>query len=175
MMNKRRFYFAAVGILVIGLALFAARSPRPEMRQPRSGTPVHEVTKQFLLKKNTKIAKFTAERMDKQALQLIEASSSTWLNRWWNNIDLKALEQTYTKDLSLHMQAMAEVMKARREAGGSLQKLDEFDFQNMLRHSDYVLSTKLSSARVKRVSTYVQQSYKAERKFTSLRPMLASN
>lgn len=174
-MRKSSLYFIVLILLALGLVLFAARSPRLEVRQPRSDTAVHPVTKQFLLKKNTALAKATAERLDGQAVRLIEASSATSLQRWWRGVDLRTLESRYRSDVTLHLQAMAEVMKLRRENGGRLAKLHEFDFQNLLRKSDYIVSSRLTQTKLNSISPYILQAYKSERKFTSLRPLLAAN
>lgn len=171
---KSRNYFIALGILLVGFALFAFRGPDLELRQPRSGTPVHPVTKQFLLKKNTALAKTTAESLGRQALGLIEASTTPAWQRWWRGVNLSKLESQYRHDVKIHMQAIAEVMRLRRENGGSLTKLYEFDFQNLLRKSDSILSSRLTRDHLHLVAPELLQAYKSERKFTSLRPLVAS-
>lgn len=145
------------------------------MRQPQIGAHVHPVTKRFLFQKNIVEAKLSAERLDTQVRLLIEASSMTFVERWAKSIDLKKMELQYADDVARHVTAMTEVMKIRRENGGKLKKLHEFDFQNLLRQSDYLLSLQLTTTNLWKVSPYAMQAYKTERKTTSLRPLMASN
>ena len=174
-MKKSRLYFVALSILLVGFALFAFKPKSPKVRQPQIGAHVHPVTKRFLFQKNIAEAKASAERLDHQVRVLIDASSMNVVERWAKSVDLKKLENQYAQDIASHVLAMTEVMKIRRENGGRLKKLHEFDFQNLLRQSDYLLSLQLTSTKLWKVSPYAMQAYKTERKTTSLRPLVASN
>jgi hypothetical protein len=162
MMKKRRAYIAAVVIVVVGLSLFAFKGKNPTVRQPQIGAPVHPVTKKFLLQKNIAQAKQTAERMDDSMRALIEASSMSFAQRWVKSVDLPKMENQFSQDLKNHVQAMTEIMKTRREYG-SLKKLREFDFQNLLRKSDYLLSLDISIHRMKTLSPNIYHAYLSER------------
>lgn len=175
MKRKYQAYFAVLVIVVAVVALFGFRPNNPEMRQPQVGATVHPANKRFVFQKNILEAKQSAENLDEQARGLLEASSMNYVERWYKSVDLKAMESRYAKDVNRHLLAMAQVMKLRRENGGKLRGLHEFDFQNLLRKSDYVLSLHVTSPHLKKVAPNLMSFYKLERKVTSLRPLVAAN
>ena len=175
MMRKYQAYFAILVVVVAVTALFGFKGHNPKARRPQIGVTVHPATKRFLFHKNIVEAKQSAERLDAQARGLIEAKAMGYWERWTKTIDLKKMEDRYARDVVKHVSAMTEVMKIRRENGGKLRALHEFDFQNLLRKSDYLLSLKITSSQFKKVSPDLWSFYKLERKVTSLRPLVAAN
>lgn len=99
---------------------------------------VQPLSKPFQLKKSMLSAKKSAERLDQQAQELMKVSYLNGWSRWRANIDIDSMEEQYSRDVVSHLKAMTKLMKFRREAGG-LKKLQEFDFQNMVRKSDYLM------------------------------------
>lgn len=175
MKRKYRAYFAILVIFAAAFCLLGFREKNPKMEQPQVGAVVHPANKRFVFQKNILEAKQSAERLDQQARGLLEASSMNYLERWNKSIDLKAMETRYAKDVVRHVAAMAQIMKLRRENGGKLRGLHEFDFQNLLRKSDYLLSLKVTTRHLQKVSPALLSFYKLERKVTSLRPLVAAN
>lgn len=49
------------------------------------------------------------------------------------------MQKQYSNEMLAHLQAMSRIFRMRRETRG-FAKLREFDFQNMIRKSDYLLA-----------------------------------
>lgn len=175
MKRKYQVPFVVLVLVVAVLALVGFKPNNPEMRQPQVGATVHPANKRFVFQKNILEAKQSAERLDEQARGLLEASAMGPIERWYKSVDLQALETRYRQDVNRHVLSMAQVMKLRRENGGKLRGLHEFDFQNLLRKSDYVLSLQVTSPHLKKVAPSLMSFYRLERKVTSLRPLMAAN
>lgn len=130
--------------VILSVASFSQASVRREnlsMRQPTKGAAAYNVARakaQFSLTFTR--AMVSAESLDKQIAPYLKASSMGILERWHKNIDLNAMRAQYSQKVLIHLNAMAELMKMRNSQGESFKKLHEFQFQNLLRKSDYVLA-----------------------------------
>lgn len=61
------------------------------------------------------------------------------VDRWLNKKDFDDMKMKYSKNMMAHLKAMTVVFTVHRQSR-EFQKLREFDFQNMIRKSDYLLS-----------------------------------
>lgn len=139
-LRNSTLFFVAVTITVSGFA-----SPRGKrLRQTRSGVIVNTLSKRDIkLNYEMHSALSWAERIDQQVIPLMEVSSMGQIERWMKNKDLDSMKMEYSKNMISHLKAMTVVFKSRRQSRGFL-KLREFDFQNMIRKSDYLLSLYLT-------------------------------
>lgn len=104
-----------------------------------------------LIQDKISAAKSWADRMDAQTFEILQASSVSPLQRWMQGSSLSYLEKQLSRDTVEHLRTMADVMRTRRELGG-FKKLREFDFYNMLRKSDYLLSLEMTRKSLKDLS-----------------------
>lgn len=144
--------FIACAILAAELLLVGVQNHALTMRQPISGVSVYKMPKRQELEINMQAAKRWAERLDTQSLHILAVSSMSGFDRWRRGVDIESMKTQYSKDMIAHLKAMTSILKARREKGG-FKKLREFDFQNMIRKSDYLLSlnvTKVSFEHLKK-------------------------
>ncbi len=146
-MNKKMQWFTRISaVCFVGLAILAAELSLVGLqhrnlttRQPISGVPVQRLGKRFEFQRNMQAAKKWAERLDAQASELLQVSSMGRFERWRKDIDVDGMKRHYTQDMMAHLKAMTTVFKMRRENGG-FKKLREFEFQSMIRKSDYLLA-----------------------------------
>lgn len=156
-----------------GVSFAKGKSMNLKLRQPIRGASVQRVVKQKLLSSRLEMARKGAESLDAQSMQLLDLSTMSPLQRWMSNRSLSQMQKQYSTEMLSHLQAMTVVFKSRREAGG-FTKLNEFDFQNIVRKSDYLLALQVTQgslqefAQEKNSGPWVQkilESYNYERKF----------
>lgn len=135
--NQKRIVLTLVIALLGFVGLFLSHSP--EVRQPMNVVGGQSLSPRLLVKKNMVNAKITAERLDEETGRIIGALGMNRVQRWFRGVHLERIQQQYDRDLLWHLTAMGELFKYRRQLGG-LKKLQEFEFQNLVRRSDYVLS-----------------------------------
>lgn len=156
MTTKMQLFLRASALGFVGLALLASELTLVGFkhrgliaRQPITvGTvqiPVQTLGKPRALQMNIQAAKRWADRIDAQRAMLMEASAMSPWQRWRKNVNIEMIKKQYSEDMVSHLKAMTAILKARREGGG-FQKLREFDFQNMVRKSDYLLSLNVTKA-----------------------------
>ncbi len=87
-----------------------------------------------------KRANTSAEGLDQQIVRYLEVASMGRLERWQKGIDLDLVKVEYSQRVLGHLNSMTNLMKMRRSSGNKFKKLYEFDFQNLMRKSDYVLA-----------------------------------
>ncbi|ASD63281.1 hypothetical protein [Bdellovibrio bacteriovorus] len=147
MTNKMKLYSRTLAIFFVGLTLLAGELSLASLqrksltvRQPTKGAAVHGLASKQKLLLGLNKAKTSAEGLDLQIGRYLEISSMGAFQRWQKNIDFDAVKDEYSQRVLNHLQAMTELMKLRRSSHGQFKKLYEFDFQNLIRKSDYVLS-----------------------------------
>lgn len=158
--------FVAFAILAAELTLVGVQQRSLAMRQPISGVSVYKMPKRQMLEMNMQSAKRWAERLDTQSLHLLAVSSMSGFDRWRRGVDIDSMKTQYSKDMIAHLKAMTSILKMRREKGG-FAKLREFDFQNMIRKSDYLLSLSVTKSCLEHLS-------KEEGSTETVREVLAS-
>lgn len=120
-------------------AMAAARGSNPKVRQPQRVSSVQGLARDRVLENQFAMAWKWAEALDAQSFRLLESATMSPLSRWSQNVNLFAMQKQYSHDLLAHLQSMTRIFKLRRESRG-FAKLREFDFQNMIRKSDYLLA-----------------------------------
>ncbi|WII73716.1 hypothetical protein QJS83_07485 [Bdellovibrio sp. 22V] len=145
------FGFVAFAILAAELSLVGVQRQALIMRQPTSGVSVYKMPKRQMLEMNMRSAKRWAERLDAQSLHILSVSSMSGFDRWRRGVDIDSMKTQYSQDMIAHLKAMTSILKIRREKGG-FAKLQEFDFQNMIRKSDYLLSLSVTKSCIEHLS-----------------------
>lgn len=172
MTNKMRIYIRTLGLsfyfvclIAPAVSYFGFHKLHLKVRQTTNVSAAQELSAkavQTTMKKVRKIptnliqdkmsaAKNWADRMDAQTFQILQASSVGPLQRWIQGSSLSYMEKQLSRDAIEHLRTMADVMRTRRELGG-FKKLREFDFYNMLRKSDYLLSLEMTRKSLKDLS-----------------------
>lgn len=129
-------FFAVFAIGASGFASYQAK----KMKTPRNGVIVHRLgAREAKLNSDMQLAKLWAERVDAQVTPWMEVSSLGRVNRWLQNKDFDAMKIEYSKSMMAHLKAMTVIFTAHRRSRG-FKKLREFDFQNLIRKSDYLLA-----------------------------------
>lgn len=147
-MAKKLFVFlksATLFLVVFAVTASSFASPRGKrLRQTRSGVIVNTLSKRDIkLNSEMQSALLWAEHIDRLVMPLMEVTSMGRIERWLKKRDLDAMKMEYSKSMIFHLKAVTVVFKSRRQSQGFL-KLREFDFQNMIRKSDYLLSLYLT-------------------------------
>ncbi|UXR63117.1 hypothetical protein EZJ49_08515 [Bdellovibrio bacteriovorus] len=114
------------------------------LRQPTKGAAVQRMAQEKkqhqAVRLGLKRANTSAESLDHQITRYLEVSSMGRLQRWQKGIDLDLVKVEYSQRVLGHLRSMTHLMKMRRSFGNKFSKLYEFDFQNLMRKSDYVLA-----------------------------------
>lgn len=173
MTSKMTFYTRIVAICFVGLTVLAAElslaafsRPGLKVKQPTKGAAVHRLAPvQVPLKLALNKAKASAESLDKQVGRYLQVSSMGSFERWRKNVNLEGVQVEYSQRVLAHLKAMADLMRLRREHSRTFKKLYEFDFQNLMLKSDYVLSVNTtrtaleSGARNREFSKALEQAF----------------
>lgn len=88
-------------------------------------------------------ASVLAENLDIKAGKIIEAMSLGSFKKWMLHIDEQTLRTQYADEMLLHMNYMTALFRLHRQKG-HFEKYNEFEFQNLLVKSDYLLSLLIS-------------------------------
>lgn len=130
-----------LGVILVASegAKAAARRENPKMRQTQRVSSVHDLAKLRVLENQFGMARKWADSLDRQSWRLLKYSTMSPLSRWSQNVDLFSMQKQYSNEMLAHLQAMSRIFRMRRETRG-FAKLREFDFQNMIRKSDYLLA-----------------------------------
>ncbi|WP_413568217.1 hypothetical protein ACLWBD_11145 [Bdellovibrio sp. HCB117] len=132
--------FVGLAIMASELALVGAKSTHPTVRQPTNGVAVQPLSKRrHDISLHMQTAKRWAEVLDTQSSEILKASSMGTLQRWRQNIDLTTMKTQYAEGTLAHLKSMTSLFKVRRQMG-RFKDLKEFDFQNMVRKSDYLMA-----------------------------------
>lgn len=144
---KQTVALAAMGIILAayGVASAAGGRGNPRLRQPEKVSHVQGFTNNWVLESNFVMARTGAEALDAQSMRLLDSTTMSRWERWRDNVDLYAGQKQYTQDMLAYLKAMTKLLKMHRESRGFV-KLREFDFQNMIRKSDYLLALPVTRA-----------------------------
>lgn len=85
-----------------------------------------------------------ATKLDAYTQELIKISSLNGWQRWTQNKDASKVKKEFSFELQKHLSLIAEIFKIRSLNKGRLPQYQEFEFQNLLRKSDYLLSLDFS-------------------------------
>jgi hypothetical protein len=135
---------AALLTLIMGLqiAYAAPKKHSPKVRQPQKVAAVHN-SWQRELNYDLVAALSSAENLDSQLEPLMNASGMSFLQKWKRGIHEAELQKRFADDVSAHLETMAMILKKRSRVG-TFNQLNEFDFQNLVRRSDYILAVSVS-------------------------------
>ncbi|MBO9665917.1 MAG: hypothetical protein J7501_03820 [Bdellovibrio sp.] len=135
---------AALLTLIMGLqiAMAAPKKHTLKVRQPQKVATVHN-SWQRELNYDLLAASASAENLDEQLEPLMNASGLNFIQKWKRGIDESELQNRFAKDVSSHLETMATILKMRSRVG-SFNRLNEFEFQNLIRRSDYILALSVS-------------------------------
>ncbi len=126
-----------------------ARTKKMHLK-PRQPIKVASAPKMAIDKKAFNLlqgASLKADILDKSVGRILEVSSMSSWSRWRQNINMGNIQKDYSLDMRSHLSKMAELMKLRRQQG-KLPQFQEFEFANLLRKSDYLLSLSISKEAV---------------------------
>lgn len=137
----------AVGLLTLMLMSFQGAVAAPKhktlkMRQPHKVAAVNKAW-QSEISHDLLVATSSAENLDAQLATLVHAPGMGWVQKWQKGINQAQLQKQFAEDLSAHLQTMA-VLFQKHTAKGPFDRLREFEFQNLVRRSDYILSLNIS-------------------------------
>ncbi len=145
MSSKYKVVLMLVMTLLLGLSSAQAANKKAliRMRQPQKVSPVskswqHEVISDLYG------ATASAENLDAQLEPLMNASGFSFWQKWKRNIDEVSLQRKFSKDLKSHLQVMAGLFEKHAQYG-KFDRVSEFEFQNLVRRSDYILSLPVSN------------------------------
>lgn len=82
-------------------------------------------------------------RLDGHTQELIQISSLSAWQRWVQNKDAAKVKKEFSGEMQRHLSIISDIFKIR-SAKGRLPQYQEFEFQNLLRKSDYLLSLDFS-------------------------------
>ncbi len=147
-MTKSKCLMLVMAVLfVVGAAEAKPRKAPLKMRQTQKVSSVTRVGKTPIVKPNVvntlRSAVVLAESLDDKAGRIIEAMSLSPFKKWLRNIDEDKLKAEYAEELMVHMTRMTTLFGTHRKSG-PFAKFNEFEFQNLLVKSDYLLSLAIS-------------------------------
>lgn len=118
------------------------------MRQPRKVSVAQKVARQekkdLQLRHRMQAARGSAERLEEQVPVYLNVLSMSAYKRWSQGVDLTVLRKDFASGMLVHLQAMSDLMKLRRDNGGKLPGFQDFAFKNLLNKSDYLLALDLT-------------------------------
>jgi len=133
----------AVGLLMLILMSFqgAYAAPKSKFLKVRQPHKVSAVNKTWLyeISHDLLVATSSAENLDSQVRVLVSASGMGWFQKWSKGLDEAKLQKQFAEDVSAHLQTMT-VLFEKHARRGNFERLREFEFQNLVRRSDYILS-----------------------------------
>ncbi|MDG0816072.1 hypothetical protein [Bdellovibrio svalbardensis] len=150
MTKSKCLLLVAAALFVVGTAEAQPRKANLKMRQTqkvssvtRVGKPAHGAPVKPNVTNTLRSASVLAESLDNKAGRIIDAMSLSPIKKWLHNVDEGALKAQYAEELMVHMTRMTSLFSAHRKAG-PFAKFNEFEFQNLLVKSDYLLSLAVS-------------------------------
>lgn len=144
-MTKCSHLLLAIAVLMnFSAANARVKKPVLKMRQTQKVSAVTAVGSDIRAIQNClKSANTLADSLDDRAGKIINTMSLSAFNRWWNHVDEDQMKAQYAEELMVHMSRMTFLFKEHRKHG-PFSKLNEFEFQNLLVKSDYLLSLAIS-------------------------------
>jgi hypothetical protein len=136
-------------LILFSLLVFAegasARSHKkgPDVRQTKKVAKSPKMAIDPQVGRLLYMAEENAIKIDGYTQELLKISSLSAWQRWTQNKDVAKVKQAYSSEMQKHLNIIAEIFKIRSHKGRLLQ-YQEFEFQNLLRKSDYLLSLEFS-------------------------------
>lgn len=140
-----------------------------KLRQPIKVATLSKSALNSQAQRKMSLAVASAEKIDQRIPHYLQASSLGAFQRWKSGVDLQKLESEYNQDLLTHISAMTEILRIRRGQRG-FKKWQEFEFNNLMAKSDYILAVPMSrqSLNARKGSLEIQRTleeYNRERLF----------
>jgi hypothetical protein len=139
---------------------FAAKAVKNlNMRQPQIVSAIQRMATDVEVQSDIQAATDIADRLDKKSGKLFHLMSLSPLKKWLDHIDDDRLKQEYADDLMLHLSRMSALFRSHRKFG-MFPRFREFEFQNLLIKSDYLLSLSVTQRSIESAS---KEKYFSER------------
>lgn len=132
-----------VTIAAAGFGAFRSHHENLNMRQTRKVSSVSFAGSNRQVQNYIRSASTLAESLDAKAGEILDAMEMSPLRKWVSGVDEDNLKAQYAEELMVHMKRMTVLFKIHRKSG-VFRKLNEFEFQNLLVKSDYLLSLAVS-------------------------------
>ncbi|WP_210415626.1 hypothetical protein [Bdellovibrio sp. ZAP7] len=144
MLSKFKVVVMVVLTLFMGLSAAQAANKKAliRMRQPQKVSPVSKSWQREVVS-DLFAATASAENLDSQLEPLMNAAGFSYIQKWKRGIDESSLQKTFSKDLKSHLQVMAMLFDKHTQYK-KFDRVSEFEFQNLVRRSDYILSLPVS-------------------------------
>ncbi|WP_413582008.1 hypothetical protein [Bdellovibrio sp. HCB288] len=142
--SKFKVVVAVVLTLLMGLSAAEAANKKSliKMGQPKKVSAVSKSWQREVIA-DLYAATASAENLDSQLEPLMNASGYSYFQKWKRGIDEAALQKQFAKGMKSHLQIMA-VLFEKHGKSKKFDRLNEFEFQNLVRRSDYILSLPVS-------------------------------
>lgn len=134
---------AVVVLIASGAAEARVKKSGPKARQTQKVSVVTSPGNMREIQMNIRSASLLAENLDARAGQIIDAMSKSRWEKWLRGIDEDRMKAEYAEDLMIHMSRMTSLFRSHRKTG-PFARFNEFEFQNLLVKSDYLLSLAVS-------------------------------
>ena len=134
------FVISVLSTLVDIKTAFAAKAVKNlNWRQPQIVAAIQRMATDVEVQSDIQAATDIADRLDKKSGKLHQMMSLNSLQKWLAHIDDDRLKQEYANDMMLHLSRMSALFRSHRQFG-MFPRFKEFEFQNLLLKSDYLLS-----------------------------------
>jgi hypothetical protein len=121
------------------------------MRQPQIVSTIQRMATDVEVQSDIQAATDIADRLDKKSGKLHKMMSLSPLKKWLAHIDDDRLMQEYANDMMLHLSRMSALFRSHRKFG-MFPRFKEFEFQNLLIKSDYLLSLSVTQRSIESAS-----------------------
>lgn len=151
-MKLGQFKVVVMVVLALLMGLSAAEAANKKalirMRQPKKVSAVSKSWQREVIN-DLYAATASAENMDSQLEPLMNASGYSFIQKWKRGINEESLQQRFSKDLKGHLQIMATLFEKHAQYK-KFDRVSEFEFQNLVRRSDYILSLPVSRVAIEK-------------------------
>ncbi|WP_413575039.1 hypothetical protein ACLVWU_12325 [Bdellovibrio sp. HCB290] len=145
-MMLSKFKVVVMVVLVLSMGLSAAEAAGKKslikMGQTKKVSTVSKSWQRYVIN-DIYAATASAENLDAQIEPLMNAEGFGVWQKWKRGINEAKLQQDFTKDLKQHLSIMAVIFKKHSQYK-KFDRVTEFEFQNLVRRSDYILSLPVS-------------------------------
>lgn len=110
------------------------------------------------------IAEERTQALEQQIKIYLNVHEMGFWDRWIKSVNIYEVRENYARHVLSHLKAMTDVLKLRRLNGNKFSSINEFQFNILLRQSEFVLNvstTKDSFVRLPRKSLLTQRLDKA--------------
>ncbi|WP_413584670.1 hypothetical protein [Bdellovibrio sp. HCB274] len=145
-MSVSKFKVVVMAVLALLMGFSAAEAAGKKalikMGQPKLVSTVSKSWQRNVIN-DIYAATASAENLDAQLEPLMNADGFGVWQKWKRGINEAKLQQDFTKDLKQHLSIMAVLFKKHSQYK-NFDRVTEFEFQNLVRRSDYILSLPVS-------------------------------